>query len=51
MDISKLNQKKPLLKPFNTSLDENWDDAIETLTNMRTVDGQGLVRINRVVKQ
>ncbi len=51
MDITKLNQKKPLLKPFNTSLDENWDDAIETLTNMRTVDGQGQVRINRIVKQ
>lgn len=46
MDISKLN-KKPLLKPFNSSLDENWDDAIETLTNMRTVDGQAVVKINR----
>lgn len=51
MDITRLNKKKPLLKPFNTSLDENWDDAIETLTNMRSVDGQGLVRINKSVNQ
>ena len=43
-DLNKNN--KPLLKPFKSTLTPEHDSAIETMTNMRNVDGEARIIIN-----